>query len=102
MISVRFYFYPTTFVASFLHPTESLFTPAAVISFGTIMINITQYGIGAQTGEWLMHVMMVMYWLYCALAFLLSSGIYLIMYVFEERFQPPLIRLFMASFTDIM
>ncbi|KAL1606958.1 hypothetical protein SLS59_002657 [Nothophoma quercina] len=32
MISCRFYFYPRTFRASFLHPTESLFIPAAIMT----------------------------------------------------------------------
>jgi tellurite resistance protein TehA-like permease len=80
MISIRFYFYPRTFKASFLHPTESLFIPAAVISFGTILINITQYGVDT-TGYWLEQTMAIMYWLDCGLAVCFSIGIYLIMYV---------------------
>ncbi|KAL2354253.1 voltage-dependent anion channel [Cryomyces antarcticus] len=43
MISARFYLYPSTFKASILHPTESLFVPAAVISYGTILLNVTQW-----------------------------------------------------------
>ncbi|KAK3073503.1 hypothetical protein LTR53_004887 [Teratosphaeriaceae sp. CCFEE 6253] len=35
MISCRFWFYPSTFLASITHPTESLFTPAWVISLGS-------------------------------------------------------------------
>ncbi|KAF2178862.1 hypothetical protein K469DRAFT_717834 [Zopfia rhizophila CBS 207.26] len=80
MISLRFYIYPSTFKASFLHPTESLFIPAAVISFGTILINITQYGVGAKTGYWLEETMSIMYWLDCGLAIVFSIGIYLIMW----------------------
>lgn len=79
MISTRFYLYPSTFRASFVHPTESLFVPAAVISFGTILINITQYGIG-RTASWLESTMIVMFWIYCTLAILFSCGIYLLMY----------------------
>jgi tellurite resistance protein TehA-like permease len=78
MISLRFYFFPRTFRASFLHPTESLFIPAAVISFGTILINITQYGVDT-TGYWLERTMAIMYWLDCGLAVCFSIGIYLIM-----------------------
>lgn len=78
MISMRFYLYPHTFKQSFLHPTESLFIPAAVISLGTILMNITQYGVGT-TGPWLEHTMIVMYWAYCVLAVVFSSGIYLLM-----------------------
>ncbi|KAF2712676.1 hypothetical protein K504DRAFT_372809 [Pleomassaria siparia CBS 279.74] len=79
MISLRFYFYPRTFKSSFLHPTESLFIPAAVISFGTILINITQYGVDT-TGAWLETTMTVMFWIDCGLAFGVSIGIYLIMW----------------------
>jgi hypothetical protein len=67
MISLRFYWFPKTFKASFLHPTESLFIPAAVISFGTILINISQYGVG-KTGDWLeqvsnkIHPVRVIHW----------------------------------------
>ena len=76
---MRFYLYPSTFRASYLHPTESLFIPAAVISFGTILINITQYGVG-RAGQWLENIMIVLYWVDLALAVLFSSGIYLIMW----------------------
>lgn len=80
MISCRFYFYPRTFKASFLHPTESLFIPAAIVSFGIILINISQYGVGmAGVGKWLEHCMIVLFWLDCGLAVLFSMVIYLIM-----------------------
>ncbi|KAF2000098.1 hypothetical protein P154DRAFT_522884 [Amniculicola lignicola CBS 123094] len=79
MISLRFYFYPRTFKASFMHPTESLFIPAAVISFGTILINVSQYGVG-HTGFWLEKTMVVLFWVDCGLAIAFSVGIYLIMW----------------------
>ncbi|KAF2200927.1 hypothetical protein GQ43DRAFT_54313 [Delitschia confertaspora ATCC 74209] len=79
MISWRFYLYPKTFTGSFKHPTESLFIPAAVIGFGTILINITQYGVG-NAGGWLEEGMWVLYWIYCGLAIVFSLGIYLIMW----------------------
>jgi len=41
MICTRFHMFPSTFRASFLHPTESLFVPAATTSFGIILINIS-------------------------------------------------------------
>lgn len=81
MISTRFYFYPKTFRASFLHPTESLFIPAAVISFGTILINISQYGV-EYTGDWLAKVMVVLYYVDLGLSVIFSVGIYLIMCVY--------------------
>jgi tellurite resistance protein TehA-like permease len=80
VITTRFAIYPLTFKSSFLHPTESLFVPAGVISFGTILINITQYGVGSQTGEWLERTMIILYWMYCALAVISSSTIYLILW----------------------
>lgn len=79
MISLRFYFYPSTFRASFLHPTECLFIPASVISFGTVLLNISQYGVDF-TGSWLEDAMVVLYWVYCCVAIVFSSGIYLIMW----------------------
>jgi tellurite resistance protein TehA-like permease len=76
MISLRFYLHPSTFKQSFLHPTESLFIPAAIISIGTILINITQYG-ADYTGDWLTRTIVPLFWLYCALAVLSSWGIFL-------------------------
>jgi len=82
MITLRFKFHPHTFWSSFQHPSESLFVPAAVISFGTILLNITEYGTTeGKTGPWLREVMVVLFWTYCALAFAFCCGIYLIMYV---------------------
>ncbi|KAL1610431.1 hypothetical protein SLS60_002098 [Paraconiothyrium brasiliense] len=78
-ISLRFYWFPKTFKASFLHPTESLFIPAAIISFGTILINISQYGVD-QTGVWLEKTMLILFWIDCGLAISFSIGIYLIMW----------------------
>ncbi|KAH9826829.1 Voltage-dependent anion channel, partial [Teratosphaeria destructans] len=81
LISLRFYLYPKTFVASFKHPTESLFIPASLISVGTILLNVTEYGTAeGKTGPWLLHCMEVLFWVYCALAVVFSSGIYLIMW----------------------
>lgn len=81
MISLRFYYYPSTFVQSILHPTESLFIPASIISLGTILLNITQYGLASgTTREWLLSTMTVLFWCYCGLAVIFSCGIYLVMY----------------------
>ena len=77
---MRFYFYPYTFKASFTHPTESLFVPAFAVSFGTILINIVEYGFG-KVGEWLNEAVVVLFWFDLALAVVLSVGIYLILYV---------------------
>jgi tellurite resistance protein TehA-like permease len=79
---MRFYFYPYTFKASFTHPTESLFVPAFAVSFGTILINIVEYGFG-KVGNWLNEAVVVLFWFDLALAVTLSVGIYLILYVVE-------------------
>jgi hypothetical protein len=82
MISCRFYFYPRTFKASFLHPTESLFIPAAIVSFGIILINVSQYGVDTTGGrKWLEQCMIVLFWMDCGLAVCFSIGIYLLMFV---------------------
>ena len=74
--------HPGTFMQSILHPTESLFVPAWLISLGTILINITEYGLDkGKTGGWLVDTMNILFWIYCGLAVTFSCGIYLIMYV---------------------
>ena len=82
MISLRFYYWPKTFRASFLHPTESLFVPAFVISLGSIFMNITEYGTEYnRVGPWLVQVLVPCFWIYVTLAIMFSAGIYLLMYV---------------------
>jgi tellurite resistance protein TehA-like permease len=80
MICLRFYFFPATFKNSFTHPTESLFAPATAVSFGTILINIVQYGMG-EVGSWLSKATFVLFWLNAVLAVSLSITIYLILLV---------------------
>ncbi|OJD10360.1 hypothetical protein ACJ73_09826 [Blastomyces percursus] len=76
LLLTRFYHYPYTFKASFMHPTESLFVPAAIVSFGTILINISQYG-PPRTGEWLDTTTWILFWFNATLAVMFSAGIYL-------------------------
>ncbi|KIW32604.1 uncharacterized protein PV07_04134 [Cladophialophora immunda] len=79
MIITRFTLYPWTFRASFTHPTESLFVPAFAVSFGTILINIVQYGSG-YVGFWLNRTVLILYWFDCGLAIALSIAIYLVLW----------------------
>ncbi|KAL4956199.1 voltage-dependent anion channel-domain-containing protein [Aspergillus filifer] len=79
ILLTRFYLFPYTFKASFLHPTESLFVPASVVSFGTILINISQYGTD-NTGPWLTNVIHVLFWVDSALAVISSAGVYLLLW----------------------
>ena len=61
-----------------MHPSERLFMPAAVVSFGTILINISQYGL-SKSGPWLSRGVLVLFWLDATLALVSSAGIYLLM-----------------------
>lgn len=79
MISLRFYCHPETFRASVLHPTERLFIPAAVVSFGTILLNISQYG-PSHAGDWLNNAVAVLFWVDVGLALIASMGVYLVMW----------------------
>ncbi|KAL4994800.1 voltage-dependent anion channel-domain-containing protein [Aspergillus recurvatus] len=79
ILLTRFYLFPYTFEASLLHPTESLFVPASVVSFGTILINISQYGTD-NTGPWLTDAVHILFWIDAALAVVSSAGIYLLLW----------------------
>lgn len=83
MISLRFYCHPETFKASFLHPTERLFIPGAVVSFGTILLNISQYG-PSHAGYWLNDAVVVLFWVDVGLALIASMGVYLIMWELQH------------------
>lgn len=78
MICLRFYYHYDSLMASFLHPTERLFIPAAVVSFETVLLNISQYGLG-HTGDWLNNAVYVIFWIEVGLALIASMGVYLIM-----------------------
>lgn len=78
-ISLRFYYWPGALKGSLLHPTESLFVAAPVISVSIILANIIQYGAN-KTGTWLVLTMAVCYWIYIILAVLTSFGMYLVIW----------------------
>lgn len=79
-MSLRCYYWPSTFRASFLYPTESLFIPASVISAAIILSNICEYGlVGTKTGPWLAMACTALFWIYIGLAFIFSIGIYVLM-----------------------
>ena len=54
--------------------------PAFAVSFGTILINIVEYGFG-KVGMWLNEAVLVLFWFDLALAVVLSVTVYLILYV---------------------
>ena len=75
MITIRFNTYRHTFFESFTHPSESLFIPASVVSFGLNLLNVAQYG-QASIGGWFDTAIAVLFWIYCALAIVSSCAIY--------------------------
>ncbi|RDL37993.1 Uncharacterized protein BP5553_05426 [Venustampulla echinocandica] len=79
LITLRFRWNPGSFKTSFTSQSESLFIPACVVSVGTILINVAQYGI-PNTGDWLQTVMQVCYWAFASVSFISSSGMYLIIW----------------------
>ena len=79
MISLRFHFFPKTFRASFLHPTESLFIPAVIVSLGLIQLNISQYILKPGT-PYIYTAANILFWSQAGLAIATSSGIYVMMW----------------------
>ncbi|KZF22786.1 hypothetical protein L228DRAFT_247171 [Xylona heveae TC161] len=76
MIITRFVLHPGCLRASLVHPTESLFVPAIIVSVGLILLNISQYGL-LNVGHWLNTTVMIIFWIYAGIALLFSVGIYL-------------------------
>lgn len=73
------------FKLSFQHPTESLFIPAVAVSFGTILINIVEYG-SDKVGIWLNRAILVLFWFDSALAIILSITIYFILWSTQSMY----------------
>jgi tellurite resistance protein TehA-like permease len=73
----RFVLCKGTFVRSFRHPTESLFVPTFFLAIGIIIIGIKQY---AHTGEWMVTVLRVLFWIYFAMTFSLAVIQYVMLF----------------------
>jgi C4-dicarboxylate transporter/malic acid transport protein len=65
----RFVLCKGTFLRSFHHPTESLFVPTFFLAIGIIIIGIKQY---AHTGDWMVTVLRVLFWIYFVMTFSLA------------------------------
>jgi C4-dicarboxylate transporter/malic acid transport protein len=72
VITYRFCKTPNGLKTSLLHPTESLFFPAFLLSLAILLANSAIYGVPA-SGPWLIVALRVCFWIYAALA--LSSSI---------------------------
>ncbi|KAM0132795.1 hypothetical protein ACHAO1_006540 [Botrytis cinerea] len=83
LISLRFKWNPGSFSKSFLSPSESLYIPACMISVGTVLVTMCQYGI-PKTGLWFQTTMQVCFWAYCTLSVVASSGMYLLLWSTQE------------------
>lgn len=79
LLLMRFHLRPGSFRHSFTDKFESLFIPASLVSIGTILINICQYGV-PKAGPWLLTTMEALFWIWTVAAILISAGIYLILW----------------------
>jgi len=78
-LTTRFILFPKTFLASLLHPTESLFFATFWISIANILSNIQIYG-GPRTGLWLESTLRVLFWVYTACTFVVAVGQYFFLF----------------------
>ncbi|EGS23960.1 uncharacterized protein CTHT_0006700 [Thermochaetoides thermophila DSM 1495] len=76
MLSLRFWFRPGAFLNSLTDQVESLFISAIIVSAGTILITICQYGV-PHVGPWLLRVMEILFWVYVGVSFVVSAALYL-------------------------
>ena len=74
-ITYRFVKFPSTFKASLVHPTESLFLPTSLLSVASIISAIAIYGVPA-AGHWLVEAYIVLFWLYFAFTFISAVAQY--------------------------
>ncbi|CCX05753.1 Similar to Malic acid transport protein; acc. no. P50537 [Pyronema omphalodes CBS 100304] len=78
-ISIRFFRYRYTFVMTLLHPTESLFVSAGLLSVGTIIIGCQAYG-APKTGDWFSVAMRACFWTYCGATLVWTVGLHIVIW----------------------
>jgi tellurite resistance protein TehA-like permease len=80
-ISIRFLRFRHTLKLSMLHPTESLFVAAGLLSIGTIIIASQTHG-GPKLGDttWFAVAMRVCFWVYSSVALVFTVLIHMMMY----------------------
>ena len=61
------------------HGEDAQFSLTQVVSTGTILLNICEYGIPF-IGPWLIPVMECLYWIYIGISMVASAGMYLILW----------------------
>lgn len=81
MITWRFILVPRKLAASLYHPVEGLFFGAYWVS-ASLILNCTQSYGAPSTGPWLINALTVLFWIYCAVVFLVAVFQY---YVFFQK-----------------
>lgn len=81
-ISIRFIMKPERLTKSLLHPTEALFFPTFWLALVDVLGGIQEYGVPS-TGEWLVVVMRVCFWIYVALTFI--TGVLQYLHLFNAK-----------------
>ncbi|RDW74776.1 hypothetical protein BP6252_05918 [Coleophoma cylindrospora] len=71
-ITARFVMFKGTLFQSLTHPTESLFFGTMLLSLATIICGMQKYG-EPNVGGWLVVVLRIVFWIYCATTFLVAS-----------------------------
>ncbi|RDW84511.1 hypothetical protein BP6252_02101 [Coleophoma cylindrospora] len=78
-LAARFILFPASLRVSLRHPVESLFVPCFLLSIATTLSNIQSYGV-PHAGVWLTDILRVLFWIYCAVTFLVSVGQYYLLF----------------------
>lgn len=80
-ITYRFIRWPSTFIASLTHPTESLFAATSLLSTASIIACIARYGIPSVTNTaWLITAYRVLFWIYVAVTFIWAVFSYALLF----------------------
>jgi tellurite resistance protein TehA-like permease len=78
-ITIRFLRFRHTFMLSLLHPTESLFLSAGLLSIATIIIGCQSYGL-PKTGNWFAGAMLACFWTYCGVTLVWTVALHVLMF----------------------
>lgn len=81
-ITTRFIIRPEALKNSLTHPTESLFFATFWLALMDVLGGIQEYGV-PNTGEWLVVVMRILFWIYTALTF--CSGVFQYLQLFKAK-----------------
>ncbi|KAK5116940.1 hypothetical protein LTR62_006661 [Meristemomyces frigidus] len=83
MIGIRFYLHPQKFAKSMHHAVEGLFFGAYFVSIALIITCAQSYGVPS-VGPWLVTALKVLFWIYCAVVFIVGVGQYYLFFQLER------------------